>query len=196
MSNRQVKHHVLTIKEKLDIVNAIQRGTKKSALAREKGLPLTTFVVPAQPTSPSVADATEEDIDDSECEALIAEVLEGQGGGDKVPFNTFCDVDKEVETCEDLSDSDIINSVCGKLPSASDGDEEEDDNNAEPEDVPCPSVAEAARALDVMRVFAEKNGLMDKLAIHLDGFEAAVVAARPPKRQTRVTDFWRPISTE
>ncbi|KAH7946846.1 hypothetical protein HPB52_004971 [Rhipicephalus sanguineus] len=105
-----------------------------------------SFVVPAQPTSPSEAYATEDD--DSECEALIAEVLERQGGGNKVP--------------------------------ASDGDEEEDDdNNAEPEDVSCPSVAEAARALDVMRVFAEKNGLMDKLAIHLDGFEAAVVAARP-----------------
>ncbi|KAH7984623.1 hypothetical protein HPB52_023293 [Rhipicephalus sanguineus] len=115
------------------------------------------FVVPAQPTSPSEADATEEDIDNSECEARIAEVLGRQGGGDKVPFATFSDVDKEVETCE---------------------------------------VAEAARALDVMRVFAEKNGLMDKLAFHLDGFEAAVVAVRPPKQQTRVTNFWRPIFIE
>ncbi|KAH7983972.1 hypothetical protein HPB52_015882 [Rhipicephalus sanguineus] len=125
------------------------------------------FVVPAQPTSPSEANATEEDIDDSECEALIAEVLERQGGGDKVPS---------------------LRLRCGRRSRNVDGDEEEDDdNNAEREDVLGPSVAEAAQALDVMRGVRGKNGLMDKLAIDLDGFEAAVVAARPPKRQTRVT---------
>ncbi|KAH6937382.1 hypothetical protein HPB50_027526 [Hyalomma asiaticum] len=154
------------------------------------------FVLPAQQVSPSEADATEEDINDSDCEALIAEVLARQGGGDRVPFATFRDVDKDVETCEDLSDSDIVNSVCGKLPSTSDDEEEDDNYNAELENVPCPSVAEAARALEVMRMFAEKKILMDKLAVHLDGFEAAVVAARLPKWQTRVTDFWRPISAE
>lgn len=100
------------------------------------------FTLPTQQVSPSEADATEEDIADSDCEALIAEVLERQGGGDRVLFGTFCDVDKDVETCEDLSNSDIVNSVCGKLPSTSD--EGEDDNSAELENVPCPSVAKAA----------------------------------------------------
>ncbi|KAH7977700.1 hypothetical protein HPB49_003195 [Dermacentor silvarum] len=42
MSNRQVKHRVVSIKEKLEIINDIPRGAKKSVLAREKGLPLST----------------------------------------------------------------------------------------------------------------------------------------------------------
>ncbi|XP_064465861.1 tigger transposable element-derived protein 4-like [Ornithodoros turicata] len=37
-----VKHRVLKIKEKIDIIHTIERGAKKSALARERGLPLTT----------------------------------------------------------------------------------------------------------------------------------------------------------
>ncbi|KAH7965127.1 hypothetical protein HPB49_003888 [Dermacentor silvarum] len=175
MSNRQVKHRVMSIKEKLDIINDIQRGAKKSVLAREKGLPLSTvcgiwaarekvlngapsnlkrcrlrgssypdveealFVVPAvsaQEINPSEVDADEEAADDSDCEALLAEVLDRQGGGDRVPFLAFCDVDNDVETCEDLTDSDIVNSLSSKLCSASDG---EDDDNAELEDVPCPT---------------------------------------------------------
>lgn len=32
---------------------------------------------------------------------------EQQGGGDRVLFSAFCDVDNDIETCEDLSDSDI-----------------------------------------------------------------------------------------
>ncbi|KAH8042472.1 hypothetical protein HPB51_023482 [Rhipicephalus microplus] len=36
------KHRVLKIEEKSDIIRAIESGTKKSALAREKDLPLTT----------------------------------------------------------------------------------------------------------------------------------------------------------
>lgn len=47
-----------------------------------------------------------------------------------------------------------------------------------------------------MWVFAEKEGLMDELAFHLDSFEDAVVAARPQEQQTRVMDFWHLISTE
>ncbi|KAH7963446.1 hypothetical protein HPB52_021213 [Rhipicephalus sanguineus] len=164
MSNRQVNHCALTIKEKLDTVNAIQHGAKKSVLAREKDLPLSkvrctwtarekvlngapsnlkrcrlkgfklpgrrgSFIVLAQQTSPSEADAIEEGIDDSDCEALTAEVLERQGGGDRVPFATFCDVDKDLKTCKGLSDSDIIKSACGKLPSARDGEEDNDDDN-------------------------------------------------------------------
>ncbi|KAH7949017.1 hypothetical protein HPB49_004175 [Dermacentor silvarum] len=42
MSNRQVKHRVMSIEEKLDIINDIQRAAKKSVLARQKGLPLST----------------------------------------------------------------------------------------------------------------------------------------------------------
>ncbi|KAH7980459.1 hypothetical protein HPB49_016338 [Dermacentor silvarum] len=162
----------------------VTAATIKNCIARAQ------FVVPAvsaQEINPSEVDADEEAADDSDCEALLAEVLDRQGDGDRVPFSAFCDVDNDVETCEDLTDSDIVNSLSTKLCSASDG---EDDDNAELEYVPCPSVGEAARALDVMRLFAEKRGLMDTLAFHLDGFETAVVAARPPKRQTKVTDFW------
>ncbi|KAH7978377.1 hypothetical protein HPB49_005374 [Dermacentor silvarum] len=119
MSNRQVKHRVMSIKEKLDIINDIQRGAKKSVLARKKGLPLSTvcgiwaarekvlngapsnlkrcrlrgssypvveealFVVSAQEINPSEVDADEEAADDSDCEALLAEVLDRQGGGDR-----------------------------------------------------------------------------------------------------------------
>lgn len=40
--NRRAKHRVLTIQEKLSIMNAIQHGAKKSVLAWKKGLPLPT----------------------------------------------------------------------------------------------------------------------------------------------------------
>ncbi|XP_064468659.1 tigger transposable element-derived protein 4-like [Ornithodoros turicata] len=42
MPKQSVKHRVLTVKEKLELIQAIERGVKKAALAREKGLPLTT----------------------------------------------------------------------------------------------------------------------------------------------------------
>lgn len=80
-----------------------------------------------------------------------------------MPFSAFRDVD-----------SDIVNSVNAKLSSASDS--ENDNSKAELDDVPCPSVAETARALDVLQLFAEKRGLMNTLASHLDGFETALVA--------------------
>ncbi|KAH7977638.1 hypothetical protein HPB49_003111 [Dermacentor silvarum] len=112
----------------------VKAATVKNCFARGQ------FVMPAQEINSSKVDADEEVADDSDCEALLAEVLERQGGGDTVPFLAFCDVDNDTETYEDLSDSDIVNSLSTKLCSASDG---EDDDNAELEDVPCPSFGEA-----------------------------------------------------
>ncbi|KAH8009839.1 hypothetical protein HPB51_020187 [Rhipicephalus microplus] len=129
------------------------------------------FVVPAQQTNPSAMDTTEEAVDNRECEAFICAVLERQGCGD-VAFVTYCDVDEDVETWEGLSDSDFIDAAYGESSSGSNTEEQDidDDDNPELQNVPCPSVAEAAQALDVMRVFAKKTGLMDQLAFHLDGF--------------------------
>lgn len=36
------KYHVLSVKEKLEIIRTIENGAKKSAVARDKNLPLTT----------------------------------------------------------------------------------------------------------------------------------------------------------
>lgn len=70
------------------------------------GLKLTTkncfvhaqFIVSAQEINPSEVDADEETAD-SNCNTLIAEVLEQQGGGNRLLFSVFCDVNKDVKTC-------------------------------------------------------------------------------------------------
>ncbi|KAH6932195.1 hypothetical protein HPB50_003649 [Hyalomma asiaticum] len=109
---------------------------------------------------------------DNKCKAVITEVLEHEEeeDGDRAQFSHVRNADNDVETCEDLSDSDIVGSISARLQSA----------NAPRTTMMttqtlswtmCPSVAEAARALDVMQLFVEKKGLMDKLAFHLDGFE-------------------------
>lgn len=118
----------------------------------------------------SEADVDKESTKDDKCKAAITEVLEHEEGGDRAQFSHFRNADNDVETCEDLSDSDIVGSISARLPSA----------NAPRTTMMTtqtlswtmrPSVAEAARALDVMQLFVEKKGLMDKLAFRLDGFE-------------------------
>lgn len=56
------------------------------------------FIVPAQEIHPSKVNSDEETADDSDCEALLAKVLERQSGIDRVPFSAFFDVDNDVET--------------------------------------------------------------------------------------------------
>ncbi|XP_037558463.1 jerky protein homolog-like [Dermacentor silvarum] len=132
-------------------------------------------------------DADGEDAED--CENLLVEVLERQGAADEeVNFGTFRDVDGDVTTSPDFSDSDIVAAVAPRPASS----ESEEDSDVEVDDGP--SLSDAARAVAVMRAFAEKRGLMDKLAAGLADFEDAVVAARPPRRQVKITDFLLPAS--
>ncbi|XP_037564678.1 tigger transposable element-derived protein 4-like [Dermacentor silvarum] len=127
--------------------------------------------------------------DAEDCENLLVEVLERQGAADEeVNFGTFRDVDGDVTTSPDFSDSDIVAAVAPRPASS----ESEEDSDVEVDDGP--SLSDAARAVAVMRAFAEKRGLMDKLAAGLADFEDAVVAARPPRRQVKITDFLLPAS--
>ncbi|KAH7979784.1 hypothetical protein HPB49_011011 [Dermacentor silvarum] len=183
-------YHVLSVKEKLEIIRTIENGAKKSAVAREKNLPLTTvcgiwnareklrggsgsnlkrcrirdsafpevekalllwlkkarsmnlpvsgpllaekaLTFAAQLNCTGFAcsngwlsrfkarysivgkavcggdDADGEDAED--CENLLVEVLERQGAADEeVNFGTFGDVDGDVTTSPDFSDSDML----------------------------------------------------------------------------------------
>lgn len=86
-------------------------------------------------------------------EALFAEVLERQGVRETVQFSTFRDIDSPVETCQDWAGSDIVASVATALSSSASDDEDDDGAH-----VPCPTFAEAARALDVIRMLADHKG--------------------------------------
>lgn len=130
-------------------------------------------------------DENEDGEDTEDCESLLAEVLERQGEGvEKLNFGTFRDVDGDVVTSPNFSDSDIVAAVAPRPDSS----ESEEESDVEVDDGP--SLSEAARAVTVMRAFAEKRGLMDRLAHGLTDFEDAVVAARPPRRQVKITDFF------
>ncbi|KAH6930138.1 hypothetical protein HPB50_010400 [Hyalomma asiaticum] len=125
------------------------------------------------------------DIVDEACETLLAEVLERQGVTEGISFPDFRDIDSEVQTSPDTSDEAIVASVVEVSPNESDG----DDTECESADDSGPTVAEAARCVSLLRAFAEKRGLAEKLARSISEFEAAVVAARPPRRQMKITDF-------
>ncbi|KAH8033637.1 hypothetical protein HPB51_014918 [Rhipicephalus microplus] len=163
--------------------------------------------VPAQPSSDSEAEVTDvpicnnvcagdaddasdtidqtSDIVDKACKALLAEMLERQGVTEIISFPDFRDADGDVQTFPDISDEAIVASVVDVSPNDSDEDDMESDNTGDPG----PTVAEAAHCISVMRVFAEKRELVEKLAHSISEFEAAVVAARPPRRQMKRTDF-------
>ncbi|KAH7984507.1 hypothetical protein HPB52_022145 [Rhipicephalus sanguineus] len=130
-------------------------------------------------------DENEDGEDTEDCKSLLAEVLERQGEGvEKLNFGTFRDVDGDVVTSPNFSNSDIVAAVAPRPDSS----ESEEESDVEVDDGP--SLSEAARAVTVMRAFAEKRGLMDRLARGLTDFEDAVVAARPPQRQVKITDFF------
>ncbi|KAH8020198.1 hypothetical protein HPB51_025382 [Rhipicephalus microplus] len=125
------------------------------------------------------------DIVDEACRTLLAEVLERQGVTEGISFPDFRDADSDVQTSPDMSDKAIVASVVEVSRNDSDEDDVESDNTGDPG----PTVTEAAHCVSVMRVFAEKRGLAEKLAHSISEFEAAVVAARPPRRQMKTTDF-------
>lgn len=126
------------------------------------------------------------DKDAEKCESLLVEVLEREGdAAEQMNFITFRDVDGDVVTSSEFSDSEIVAAVAPHPASS-----ESDDDDVEVDDGP--SLSDAAHAVSVMRAFAEKRGLMDKLARSLAEFEDAVVAARPPRRQVKMTDFLLP----
>ncbi|KAH8036834.1 hypothetical protein HPB51_006103 [Rhipicephalus microplus] len=122
---------------------------------------------------------------DEACKTLLAEVLERQGVMEGISFSDFRDADSDVQTSPAMSDEAIVASVVEVSPNDSDEDDIESDNTGDPG----LTVAEAAHCISVMRVFAEKRGLAEKLAHSISEFEAAVVAARPPRRQMKITDF-------
>ncbi|KAH8026530.1 hypothetical protein HPB51_021142 [Rhipicephalus microplus] len=124
------------------------------------------------------------DIVDEACKTLLAEVLERQGVTESISFPDFRDADSDVQTSPDTSDEAIVALVVEVSPNDSDEDDMESNNT----DDLGPTVAEAAHCVSVMRVFAEKRGPTERLARSISEFEAAVVAARPPRRQMRITD--------
>ncbi|KAH8038476.1 hypothetical protein HPB51_001649 [Rhipicephalus microplus] len=99
------------------------------------------------------------DIVDEACKTLLAEVLEQQGITEGISFPNFRDADSDVQTSPDMSDEAIVASVVEVSPNDSDEDDMQSDNTGDPG----PTVAEAAHCVSVMRVFAEKRGLAEKL---------------------------------
>ncbi|KAL1436876.1 hypothetical protein MTO96_049273 [Rhipicephalus appendiculatus] len=76
-------------------------------------------------------DADGEDTQD--CENLLVEVLERQGAADEeVNFGTFRDVDGDVTTSPDFTDSDIVAAVAPRPASS----ESEEDSDVEVDDGP------------------------------------------------------------
>ncbi|KAH8033232.1 hypothetical protein HPB51_008451 [Rhipicephalus microplus] len=125
------------------------------------------------------------DIVDEACKTLRAEVLERQGVTEGISFLDFRDANSDVQTSPDMSDDVTVASVVEVSPNDSDEDDMKSDNTGHPGS----TVAEAAQCVSVMRVFVEKRGLAEKLAHSISEFEAAVVAARQPRRQMKITDF-------
>ncbi|KAH8040163.1 hypothetical protein HPB51_009541 [Rhipicephalus microplus] len=125
------------------------------------------------------------DIVDEACKTLLAEVLERQGVTEGISFPDFRDTDSDVQTFPDMSDEAIVASFVKVSPKDSDEDDMESDKPGDPG----PTVAEAAHCVSIMRVFVEKRGLAKNLAYSISEFKAAVVAARPPRRQMKTTDF-------
>ncbi|KAH8024959.1 hypothetical protein HPB51_002373 [Rhipicephalus microplus] len=125
------------------------------------------------------------DIIDEAWKTLLAEVLEWQGVTEGISVPDFRDADSDVQTSPNMSDKAIVASFVEVPPNDSDEDDMESDNTGDPG----PTVAESAHCVSVMRVFAEKRALAEKLAYSISEFEAAVVSARPPRRQMTITDF-------
>ncbi|KAH8033388.1 hypothetical protein HPB51_011831 [Rhipicephalus microplus] len=125
------------------------------------------------------------DILDEPCKTLLAEVLERQGVTEAISFPDFRDADSDVQTFPDMSDEAIVASVVEVSPNDSDEDDMKSDNTGDPG----PTVAEAAHCISVTRVFAEKRGLVKKLAHSIREFQVVVVTARPPRRQMKIIDF-------
>ncbi|KAH8038893.1 hypothetical protein HPB51_003915 [Rhipicephalus microplus] len=122
---------------------------------------------------------------DEACKTLLAEVLKRQDVTEGIFFLEFRDAHSDVQTSPDMSDEAIVASVVEVSPNNSDEDDMESDNTGNPG----PTVTEAAHCVSFMRVFAEKRGPAEKLAHSVSEFEGPVIAARPPSRQMKITDF-------
>ncbi|KAH6946975.1 hypothetical protein HPB50_016398 [Hyalomma asiaticum] len=136
--------------------------------------------------SSDTIDQTSDIVDDA-CETLLAEVLERQGVTEGISFPDFRDADSDVQTSPDMSDEAIVASVVEVSPNDSDEDDMESDNTGDPG----PTVAEAAHCVSVMRVFAEKRGLAEKLARSISqscAFAAVDVAVVSGKLQCQEPD--------
>ncbi|KAH6946347.1 hypothetical protein HPB50_012876 [Hyalomma asiaticum] len=105
---------------------------------------------------------SEECADD--CDSLLTEVLECQGSAEALHFESFRDLDSDVATSPDLTDSEIVAAV---VPHEAEDDENDDDDgdDVEADPDPSPSLTAVADAVAVMRAFAEKKGLMAKKSI-------------------------------
>ncbi|KAH8021087.1 hypothetical protein HPB51_012371 [Rhipicephalus microplus] len=242
------KHPVLKIEEKLDITRAIESGTKRSALASEKDLPLTTvcgisnsrekllgsaaaaakrcrlrgsafsdveealvkWLKAARSKNLPISGpllvekalvfASQLNHDNFVCSndwqarfkarhGITTRTVLGEGAAADVDGAEQWQNETQTAMCRhlspDMSDKAVVASVVEVSPNDRDEDDMESDNTGDPS----PTVAEAAHCVSVMRVFAEKRGLAEKLAHSISEFEAAVVAARPPCRQMKITDF-------
>ncbi|KAH6930412.1 hypothetical protein HPB50_013348 [Hyalomma asiaticum] len=123
-----------------------------------------------------------------ECDSLLTEVLEHQASAKALHFESFHDLGSDMATSPDLTDSKIVAAVVPREVE----DDEHDDDDIEAD--PSPSLMAVADAMAVMRAFAEKKGLMARLARSLSEFNDAVVTARLPRRQLTLTDFWSTTS--
>ncbi|KAH6939383.1 hypothetical protein HPB50_017743 [Hyalomma asiaticum] len=105
---------------------------------------------------------------DDNCNSLLTEVLERQGSAEALQFESFRDLDSDVATSPDLTDSEI---VAAFVPREFEDDENDDDDGyvikVEPDQGP-PLMA-VDDAVAVTRAFAEKKGLM----VRDDNFKVA-----------------------
>ncbi|KAH6945720.1 hypothetical protein HPB50_009703 [Hyalomma asiaticum] len=99
----------------------------------------------------------------ADCDSLLTEVLERQGSAEALHFESFRDLDSDVATSPDLTDSEIVAAVVPReVEDDENADDDGDDVEADPD--PSPSLTAVADAVAVMRAFAEKKGLMARSA--------------------------------
>ncbi|KAH6947302.1 hypothetical protein HPB50_018360 [Hyalomma asiaticum] len=96
---------------------------------------------------------SEECADD--CDSLLKEVLEHQGSAKALHFESFHDLDSDMATSPDLTESEIVATV---VPREVEDDDDSDDVEADLD--ASQSLTAVADAVAVMRAFAEKKGLM------------------------------------
>ncbi|KAH6920731.1 hypothetical protein HPB50_028281 [Hyalomma asiaticum] len=161
---RSVKH---LYRKKLATQNAARNGVRQGVLHRHarRNTPASLLVAAGGVHhsaellhSSKVRGESEECADD--CDSLLTEVLEHQGSAEALHFESFHDLDSDVAPSPELTDSEIVAAV---VPHEAE-DDENDDDNVEADPDPSPSLTAVADAVAVMRAFAEKKGLMAKLA--------------------------------
>ncbi|KAH6932412.1 hypothetical protein HPB50_005355 [Hyalomma asiaticum] len=84
-----------------------------------------------------------------------ADVLERQGSAEALHFESFHDLDSDMATSPDLTDSKIVAAVV-----LCEFDDENEDDDVKADSDPSPSLTAVADAMAVMRAFAEKKGFM------------------------------------